>query len=156
MICVLLAVDEVNGTAGYATYTEQASRTAETIADSDSVMIAIRKYLTAPWQGTASQLLTVLTIDSPPKDWPTTPQAMGGRLVRAVPTLRMLGWTVERDRTGHRGSRNWIVVPPADPPELFPAQSSAMSAPSADGSADIADDADDLEHYPFEGPPQST
>jgi hypothetical protein len=39
---VLLAVDQVLNTTGYATYTEQASRTAENVANSDSVIVASR------------------------------------------------------------------------------------------------------------------
>ena len=58
---VLLAVDQVLGTKGYDTYAEQASRTAETVADGDSVIVAIREQVTQPWEGTASELLKLLT-----------------------------------------------------------------------------------------------
>ena len=100
---VLLAVDEVLGTDGYTTYAEQASRTAETVAEGDSVAVAIRETITEPWEGTASELLKLLTAEKPPKDWPTTPQGMGGRLARAAPSLRSLGWTVEQEPRTKKG-----------------------------------------------------
>lgn len=107
---VLLAVDEVLGTDGYATYAEQASRTAETVAASDSVAIAIIEQITSPWEGTASDLLKLLTVDKPPRDWPSTPQGIGGRLTKSAPTLRTLGWTVEKlPRIGR--ARHWRIEP---------------------------------------------
>jgi hypothetical protein len=125
---VLLAVDHVLGTDGYGTYAEQASRTAENVADSDSVIVGIREQITQPWDGTASELLKLLTPDKPPKDWPSTPQGMGGRLARAAPSLRSLGWTVERlARSDRKGSRKWEITPPT---EEYPAGSSASSASS--------------------------
>ncbi|HET6755941.1 MAG TPA: hypothetical protein VFH23_18530 [Jiangellaceae bacterium] len=122
---VLLAVDQVLGTNGYGTYAEQASRTAETVADGDSVIVAIREQVTQPWDGTASELLKLLTPDKPPKDWPSTPQGMGGRLARAAPSLRSLGWTVEKlARSDKKGTRGWEITPPT---EEYPAGSSASS-----------------------------
>jgi hypothetical protein len=124
---VLLAVDQVLRTNGYATYTEQASRTAETIAEGDSVVIAIREKIKTPWEGTASELLQLLDSDQQardartPKDWPATPQGMGGRLVRAAPILRSLGWTVEQEpRT--KKARRWSITPPGSPEE-YPGRS---------------------------------
>lgn len=121
---VLLAVDEVTGAQGYATYTEQAARNAEAVAEGDAVSVAIIETITTPWEGTASDLLQLLTPVKPPKNWPTTPQGMGGRLVRAAPTLRRLGWTVEKlSRADRKGSRGWVVAPA----EEYPAVLSAMS-----------------------------
>jgi hypothetical protein len=135
---VLLAVDQVLGTDGYATYAEQAGSTAEQVADGDSVTVAIREAVVRPWEGTASELLSLLTGEKPPKDWPTTPQGMGGRLVRAAPTLRALGWTVEQaSRT--RRARGWEITPPA---EEYPAGSSPPSPTSPDPS-DQAEPGDD-------------
>lgn len=128
---VLLAVDEVLDTNGYSTYAEQASRTAETVAEGDLVVIAIRERVITAWQGTASELLKKLTPEKPPKEWPATPQGMGARLTRAAPTLRSLGWTVEKLlRTDSRGSRGWSIIPPAGDAERYPAGSSATPASS--------------------------
>jgi hypothetical protein len=122
---VLLAVDKVLGTSAYKSYGEQAERVAEQVADADLVALAIREHITREWKGTAGELLKRLTPEKPPKDWPTTPQGMGGRLSRAAPALRRLGWTVERlPRSDKKGTRLWRIVPPA---EENPARSSESS-----------------------------
>ncbi len=91
---ILLAVDQILGTDGYRRYADQAGQIAEQVADADSVALAIRKRVTARWEGTASELLVKLATDHPPKDWPATPQGMGGRLSRAAPALRApAGWS---------------------------------------------------------------
>lgn len=130
---VLLAVDKTLGTTAYDSYAEQAGRTAEQVADADSVAVAIRERIISEWQGTAGELLKRLTPEKPPKDWPTTPQGMGGRLSRAAPALRRLGWTVERPpRADKKGTRLWRIVPPAAAEET-PAGSSEPSVPSDAG-----------------------
>jgi hypothetical protein len=155
---VLIAVDEVKRTTGYATYTEQTGRTAEQVADADSVAIAIREQITAEWTGTAGELLKILTSDRPPTDWPSTPQGMGGRLTRAAPTLRAIHWTVDRPpRSDQRGSRLWHLAPPSrqQPAEKYPAPTSGPPAASEpllpqlndSGDSDDPDDADNLAGY---------
>jgi hypothetical protein len=126
---VVLAVDKVLGTDGYGRYTRQAARTSENVADSDSVCIAIRRRITAPWDGSAADLLDELTGDKPPKDWPSTPQGMGGRLSRAAPVLRSLGWEVEYDRDARK--RTWTLVPPC---ESAPGETSPTSQASPGGT----------------------
>jgi hypothetical protein len=116
---VMLAVDEVLGTSAYETYAEQAGSTAEQVADADSVSVAIRRSITTTVTGTASALLERLTPDKPPRDWPTTPQAMGGRLSRAAPALRRLGWLVEPPVRTVR-VREWTIAPPHA--EEYPAE----------------------------------
>lgn len=108
---ILLAVDQVLGTDGYGRYAEQAGQVAEQVADADSVALALRYQITTPWDGTASELLTMLAPTGSAKDWPATPQAMGGRLVRAAPALRNLGWTVEAPDRAKR-NRGWFIAPP--------------------------------------------
>jgi hypothetical protein len=133
---VVLAVDQIMGTDAYTMYADQASKTAEQVAEGDSVTIAVRDTIVAPWEGTASDLLKLLTAEKPPRDWPATPQGMAGRLVRAAPSLRSLGWTVEKlSRSDKKGSRRWGITPPA---EEYRAGSSASSAPS-----DMAHDQDE-------------
>jgi hypothetical protein len=131
---VLLAVDKVLGTNAYGAYTEQAGRTAEQVADADLVALAIREHITTEWNGTAGELLKRLTPEKPPKDWPTTPQGMGGRLSRAAPTLRRLKWTVERPPR-EAVARRWRIVPPT---EKDPARSSSSSSTSPRGQSDSA------------------
>jgi hypothetical protein len=130
---VLLAVDEVLDSKGYASYAEEAGRTAEQVADADSVTVAIREHVTRPWSGTASDLLKQLATEHPPKDWPTTPQGMGARLTRAAPTLRRLGWTVEKlARSDRQGSRRWSIIPPAEEEPANPSATSESSGPPPD------------------------
>jgi hypothetical protein len=136
---VLLAVDQVMGTDGYATYADQASKTAEQVAEGDSVTIAIRETMSVPWEGTASELLKLLSPDKPPRDWPVTPQGMGGRLVRAAPSLRSLGWLVEQEQRTNK-ARRWRVVPP--PSEEYRAGSSP-SSPSSPTALDLQQRRDD-------------
>jgi hypothetical protein len=109
---VVLAVDKVLSTDGYTRYAEQSTRTAENVADSDTVCIAIRQHVTAPWQGAAGGLLAKLTGEKPPKDWPTTPQGAGARLSRAAPVLRSLGWVIDADRANRK--RTWSLTPPGE------------------------------------------
>jgi hypothetical protein len=137
---VLLAVDTVMGTTAYATYADQASRTAETVADSDSVCLAIIAAITAPWEGSAAELLKLLTEEKPPRDWPANPQAMGGRLLRAAPTLRALGWTVEKlPRT--RSTRHWHITPPEEyTPGSSPTSPMSPMLPDLHLSGDVPGD----------------
>jgi hypothetical protein len=123
---VVLAVDEVLGTDGYARFEEQAGQIAEHVADSDPVILNISEHIRSPWSGSARELIGVLTPEHPPKDWPSTPQAMGARLARAAPVLRRLGWQVDFTRTGRK--RIWSLIPP--PAELLPAGSSPSSSPT--------------------------
>ncbi len=133
---VLLAVDKVLDTGAYESYGEQAERVAEQVADADLVALAVREHIISEWTGTAAELLKRLTPEKPPKDWPTTPQGMGGRVSRAAPALRRLGWTVERPpRADKKGTRLWRIVPPV---EEDPAGSSASSEPPAQGHSDSA------------------
>jgi hypothetical protein len=128
---VVAAVDMLLRTDALGTYRELSARLAYDIGDQDPVIRAIAALLadTPTWQGTAEQLLGKLTAALPegarmPKDWPTTPRGMAGALVRAAPTLRTLGYGIEkleRDRGGRRGRGWWLAAagtdqaPPADP-----------------------------------------
>lgn len=143
---VVLAVDAVLGTEAYDAYTSMAGKTAENVAEGDSVSIAIRERITSPWTGTVSELLELLTAERPAKDWPATPQGMGGRLLRAAPSLRALGWTVDR-KPRQGSSRPWEIAPPARHEEEVPAgssRSSWLSPPATD--LRVSDDDLDADH----------
>jgi hypothetical protein len=72
------------------------------VVDADSVAVALTERIGRPWEGSASDLLHFLTShftaeNRPlPRDWPDTPEKMAGRLKRLAPSLRAIGWTVER------------------------------------------------------------
>jgi hypothetical protein len=139
---IVLAVDKVRGTSGFDRYEAQAGQLAEHVAESDPVILAIRQHVTAEWAGPAGDLLARLTPlvgERPPKDWPSTPQGMGGRLSRAAPVLRTLGWRVSQE-SRHARRRAWTLVPPAT--EFWPAQTSPTSpmSPTPHDDGDIGDD----------------
>jgi hypothetical protein len=126
---LVAAVDKLLRTDALGTYRELSARLAYDIGDQDPVIRAISTLLAATpvWQGTAEQLLGKLTAALPegtrlPKDWPTTPRGMAGALVRAAPTLRTLGYGIDKLERGHGGRRGWWLAaagtaeaPPADP-----------------------------------------
>jgi hypothetical protein len=126
---VVAAVDMLLRTDALGTYRELSARLAYDIGDQDPVIRAIAALLadTPTWQGSAEQLLGKLTAALPegarlPKDWPTTPRGMAGALVRAAPTLRTLGYGIEKLERGRGGRRGWWLAapgtteaPPADP-----------------------------------------
>jgi hypothetical protein len=154
---VLLAVDEVCGSDGYRQYREQARGVAEMVFSSDPLGVAIREHLTQSWQGTATELLRTLTPDGKaPNGWPTTPQAIGGRLARLAPSARTIGWTIDQaPRSGKDRTRGWIIEPPsaANHTQQIAADMTATSTTPASGHEDMAD-----KHtpYPLTNPPAET
>ena len=85
-----------------AAYSEAREMMVETGIEADAVATAIVEMLrdVGSWSGRASDMLAALDGrrdgDRPPKGWPETPQAMGGRITRIAPLLRTTGWDVER------------------------------------------------------------
>jgi hypothetical protein len=142
---IVLAVDQILGTNGYGRYAQQTGNIAENVADSDSVIIRIRHAITTRWEGSAQELLDKITPEKPPRDWPSTPQGMGGRLAKAAPTLRELGWVVESDRT--KRTRTWTLEPPDD---FDPAKMSPMS-PMSPAPSDLGRRGDIMSDGPFPG-----
>jgi hypothetical protein len=109
---ILAAVDEVLETKGLPRYLDQARALSHTVTEADPVAVKIEELITASWEGTASELLAVLTPERPAKEWPKTPQGMGVRLKRIAPAMRKVGWTVEQlTRSDKKGSRRWRLAP---------------------------------------------
>jgi hypothetical protein len=110
---ILAAVDEVLHTKGLLRYLDQARALSHAVTEADPVAVKIQELITIPWEGTANELLTILTPERPSKEWPKTPQGMGVRLKRIAPAMRKLGWTVEQlPRSDKKGSRRWLLEPP--------------------------------------------
>jgi hypothetical protein len=110
---VLAAVDQVlPGQNALNIYVGQRQRIAETVIEGDPVAVAIRAMLEieGAWQGTAGDLLTRLTPDKPPKDWPRTPQGIGGRLKRLVPALEQIGIHIGFGWSGRGNHRKRIIT----------------------------------------------
>ncbi len=57
---------------------DEASSTAQALAEGDIVVLAIREKITGSFEGTATELLELLTDAQPPKDWPKTARASEG------------------------------------------------------------------------------
>jgi hypothetical protein len=86
-------------------YLGQRERIAETVIESDQVALAIRSLVdqAGTWEGTAAELLAKITPEKPPKDWPKTPQSLGGRVKRLTPALDQSGVVVTHlPRSGRR------------------------------------------------------
>ena len=121
-------------------YVGQLTRIAETVIESDPVALAIESLMEEEghWEGTAGQLLAGLTPERPPKDWPRTPQGMGGRLKRLIPALKQAGIHIEQDRAGHQRTRLYHITRcPADGEGNPSSATSALSAGGENGGKSV-------------------
>ncbi|MHB8804609.1 MAG: hypothetical protein ACYC7C_05155 [Coriobacteriia bacterium] len=138
---ILAAVDLGCGGGYLDAYLGIADSVLEEAVESDVVALSVRDFMgrRASWEGTASELLELLTPEQPPRSWPRTPQHLSGRLLRAAPILRSVGVEVERMRLGQPGSRTIRLTRP----EVAATWSSAPSvASAAQAETDAADAAD--------------
>lgn len=152
---VLAAVDLVTGWATLPQYLGVGNELAEDVVDADPVAQAVVALVDAEgrWSGTASDLLRTLTNPGAPlpKDWPSQPNALSGRLKRIAPALRSVGIVTEqgegRDRrTWHlsRTSESGRAQPsPSSPPQRA-SDHHACAAPTPDQDTVTRDDAPDL------------
>lgn len=104
---ILAAVDHLLGTTGLGTYIERSRRVVADVLESDLVGQAIQARIEqfGPMEGSAGDLLTLLTPDRVPRRWPLSPQAMAAAFRRLAPSLREVGINVSYERTGHEGRR---------------------------------------------------
>jgi hypothetical protein len=91
------------------TYLNIGSEMADDVVEGDPVAAAVVLFAEehGPWSGTPSALLKALTPDPLPKGWPTQANTLSGCLRRAATSLRAVGVSVERSRTG--GRRIWSI-----------------------------------------------
>ena len=117
------------------TYMAERGRVAQTVVESDPVALAIESFIGKEgfWQGTAQELLVRITPEKPPKDWPRTPQGLGGRVKRLTPALEQAGVLIGRGREGHERTRRYHITRTLD---NTCKSSSALSASSAAGEID--------------------
>jgi hypothetical protein len=117
---VLAALDQVmkGQTAALDRYLGQADSLAATVADADPFVTALRRHIetTGAWVGSPSNLLDTLRIPDPrPRTWPTSAQAVTAALMRAAPTLRQLGYTIDAvGRQAKTGRSLWAINPPEE------------------------------------------
>lgn len=115
---VLAGVDQVLGTSGLARYSDQATiQAADTLAG-NPLCAAMVERVTEPFEGTAADLLHVVTpVDSfdwrPPRGWPGNPRAVTGMLTRNAPALRQAGWVVDDlGKANEAKTTRWRLTPP--------------------------------------------
>jgi len=134
---LLATLDRVMGSDARARYEDQFGRIAEAVIESDPVAVAVLAFVRerGAWSGTALDLLTALTPEKPPRGWPTSPRALGGRLRRLVPALRDAGAEVvppvERDKTRRYTLRSTAQT--AQPPKIGPGDSASGDSARAVG-----------------------
>jgi hypothetical protein len=106
---ILAAIDELRGLGALDAYLGLADRLAEDVIEGDPVAHAVAQFMETKttWTGTASQLLTMITEDRVPKDWPTSARALVGILTRVAPALRKAGIHYER---GPRTSKERPII----------------------------------------------
>lgn len=151
---VLAAVDQVLGTDGMSVYLALRDDLTAEVADSDAVLKAIAERIPEAmaqqrlpvWRGTAGDLLWLLNagrIWTPQigtkadrNPWPNDGRALTGRLTRLAPTMRALGWKVEKlgKEYDPRHKQNmWELVPP--PAEQVPTPPGAQPTAQTNGQA---------------------
>ena len=113
---VLASLDSLWGTGALALWRDSQHELYEEAADADPVALALRKGITAPWEGTAAQLLDlldsqVLLPPSPSPGRPWTPRGLAAKLDRAQAALEALGWKVERIADSHAKARRIRLIP---------------------------------------------
>ena len=130
---ILATVDRVMDTHGYATYIGLRDDLAQEAIEADSALAAIVEHVTDEFLGTAHELLVkIAPLDEKaklPRDWPKNPRALTIVLTRNSPTLRRLGWTVEKTGRKHYRTRAelWRIEPPLGASEGASEQASEES-----------------------------
>lgn len=110
---ILAAVDDALGTDGLEHYVGKQRSLASDSLTADPFIQAIQANLVEGFTGTAGELLDRLTVEYPPKGWPTHPRQVTQRLRRQAPPMRKAGWTITDDGgQNHRNTAIWNILPP--------------------------------------------
>jgi hypothetical protein len=98
-------------------YRENINAAVETVIEASAVGDAVRRFMAGrqTWEGTASQLLALLTPLIPEvlvreRSWPKSARALSGKLRRAAPPLRKVGIDVTFSRAPHTGERLILIT----------------------------------------------
>ena len=120
-----------------AAYLVNRNAVVDNVIDADPVSSALRSLMErrTEWTGTATELLEVLSDEvgervSKTKAWPTSSQALSGRVRRAAPLLRKVGIEIGFKKEGHARTRQIEIFRKADNRRIT---SSLPSASSAEG-----------------------
>ena len=118
-----LACPELTGGRALDLYAGQRKRIAGDVVDSDPVAAAVVRIMEdrdGSWQGTAGELLQVITPEHSDKQLPRNARGLVGRLKRIAPALKQVGLlhTPPRDGDKTRTHRlEWTREQPPTPPE---------------------------------------
>jgi hypothetical protein len=98
-------------------YRQNIAAANEVVIEASAVGDAVRHFMAGrqTWEGTASQLLALLTPLIPEalareRSWPKTARALSGKLRRAAPPLRKVGIEIDFGRQPHTGERHIIIT----------------------------------------------
>ena len=128
-------------------YRENIAGAVELVLETNAVGDAVRHFMAtqSSWQGTASELLPLLTALIPEsasreREWPKRADALGGKLRRVAPALRRTGIHIAFDRGGHARTRIIRIEKRTEArPEHGGKKASAASAASAAGAKPTED-----------------
>jgi hypothetical protein len=136
---ILAAVDAELGTDGLTTYLGLRTELAEDAVDSDPVLAALAASVRTEWVGTAADLLDRITPPAdtgwkPGRDWPRNARALTGLLHRRAPSLRRVGWTVDKlaEKDTRPRSHLWRLVPHTPPRAASESASETASETASD------------------------
>jgi len=138
---VLAAVDQVLGTDGLATYRAQRGRAEADSVESDPAGGALLAWLTATWpgdgpaswEGSMTDLLSAITPEQKPHDWPKTERKLQARLAKLAKPLRRVGVEVAPTHEKEPGTRRslWRIERVAGQP-FNPSDPSGADADQAE------------------------
>jgi hypothetical protein len=119
-------------------YRENIASAVELVLEANAVGNAVRAFMAgrqASWEGTASELLPLLTVLIPEnaareREWPKRADALSGKLRRVAPALRRTGIHVAFSRTGQART---IRIETRAAPEQRPKTASQASQASQPG-----------------------
>lgn len=119
---VLAALDAVTGWTTLEDFLATSRHTASTVVDGDVFAGALRAFAeqVGTWQGSAAALRELVPAPEgrPPRGWPQTTQAVGGRLARLAPALAQVGVLIEQGpREAKTGARSWHITATSDTAE---------------------------------------
>jgi len=107
-----------------AIYLSQNLKLASEVIEGDPVAVALSELMQSweTWQGTAAELLLAMNRSDSGRNWPRTPQAIGGHLKRLAPALRTMGITIDYQRANDRmrTRRIHLTAKPIASPEMYP------------------------------------
>ena len=114
----------------------------DNVIDADPVSSALRSLMErrTEWTGTATELLEVLSDEvgervSKTKAWPTSSQALSGRVCRAAPLLRKVGIEIGFKKEGHARTRLIEIFRKTDNRRITSSLPSASSAEGVKGAS---------------------